>query len=222
MLLINALTSMLWISSCTKEGDYSKYLDKAEKIYPGRPDSIIVGGGYSRVQINTLLSADPRMVKMRVYWNNKKDSIEAQIGSADLSKRKKVDISVIPEGYYTFQVVTFDVKGNRSVASEKNGQVYGPNYTQGLPNRVIKSSTIVSGERNITWFSETDKESAIKGVKVTYPKIGGDSITVFTTKLNDVTVFTKGLTNGKFSYKTAYLPKDAIDTLYAPVIVLNY
>ncbi|WP_265842215.1 DUF4998 domain-containing protein [Pedobacter sp. PLR] len=208
--------------ACTKDGDYSEYLKKAEKIYPGRPDSVVVSSGYNKAQIVSLLSADPRVAKLGVYWNGRRDSIIASVAAADLNKRKAVDIPVIPEGIYTFELATFDKAGNRSVFTEKTGQIYGPAYSSGLVNRVVKSQSTVNGNPVINWFAESDKDSPIFGVEVTYPKIGGDSLKIFTPRLTDVTVLVSAIPTGNFTIKTAYKPKNAIETFYSAISTISY
>lgn len=220
-IFIAALVWPLFFSSCSEKVDYSDYLKQAEKVYPGRADAIIVRSGYQKAEISSLLSADPRVVKMRVFWNNRRDSVETPVTENDYSKRKSVSIPVIPEGVYVFEVITLDAKDHRSVPSETSGQIYGELYVGGLVNRVFKNKTTVNGSPALNWFSESS-DSPIKGVSVTYPKAGGGTITVFTPRSEDVTVLTGATTTGTVTVKTEYLPENALETFYSAPLTFSY
>ncbi|TDQ08079.1 DUF4998 domain-containing protein [Pedobacter metabolipauper] len=211
------------ISGCEKNaGDYDKYLDQAEKVFPGKPKSLTVFQGYNRAQISALMSPDPRVVRMRLYWNNRRDSIDTDITPADLAKSKLVDLAAVPEGVYTFEAVTFDASGRRSVVLAKTGSILGDNYLSTLFNRVLKAKITVGTEKAVSWYSETDTASAMAGVRVSYPlKTGGTGV-IFTRRLRDTTILTNALTGGNMTIKTAYLPKNAIDTFYSKPEVLAY
>lgn len=221
--LFGCLVLGLAFTGCEKNaGDYSKYLDKAEGVYPGRPVSMTISQGYNKAAIHILMSPDPRVIKMRIYWNNRRDSIETVITSSDLAQYKVLNIPSIPEGVYTFEAVTFDVGGKRSVTLQKTGSVLGNNYISGLFNRVLKSKILVNGVNAVSWYSETDTASIMAGVKVTYPLRTGGTAVVFTPKLRDTTLLTDAMPLGKMIIKTAYLPKNAIDTFYSKLDTLAY
>jgi len=218
-----SILAILWLSSCEKNaGDYSGYLDKAEAVYPGKPSMLNVYQGYNRAQINAVMSPDPRVVKMRIYWNNRRDSLETSITASDLAKQKIVNLPSIAEGVYTFEAVTFDAGGRKSVTLQKTASILGPNFTQGLFNRVLKSKIIVAQTPVIVWYAETDTSSIMAGVKVIYPlKTGGNAV-VFTKRDRDTTSLTNALAGKKMIISTAYLPKNAIDTFYARPDTIAY
>lgn len=213
----------LGIIGCEKPaGDYEKYLGDAEKVYPGKPKSLTIHQGYNRAKVYALMSPDPRVVKMHLYWNNRRDSIVTSITSADLAKDKVVDIPQIAEGVYAFEAITFDAQGRASVVSQKNGSILGDNYLSTLFNRVLKARITVQSEKAVSWYSERDTTSTMAGVKVTYPLKTGGTAVVFTTKMRDTTILTNALVGGSMTIKTAYLPKNAIDTFYSKPEVLTY
>lgn len=211
----------MFFLSCSKKADYTDYMKFAEKVYPGRADSIIVSSGYQKAEVSSLLSSDPRVVKMRIFWNSRRDSVEAIVTKNDHSKRKSIQIPSIPEGVYVFEVFTLDAMNQRSAPSEKSGQIYGEYYVGGLVNRVFKNKTTVSGSVALNWYSEAEN-SPIKGVNVTYPKLGGGTLTVFTPRAQDVTLLTGGTTTGVASVRTEYLPENALESFFSPVITIAY
>jgi hypothetical protein len=213
----------LAISSCEKNaGEYDQYLDKAEKVFPGKPKSLTIFQGYKRAQLSALMSPDPRVVKMRIYWNNRRDSIDTDITSADLAKNKLVELAGIAEGVYTFEAITFDASGRRSVSLIKTGSVLGDNYLSTLFNRVLKAKITVGTDKAVSWYSETDTASNMAGVRVAYPLRTGGTGVVFTRRMRDTTILSNALVGGMMTIKTAYLPKNAIDTFYSKPEVLAY
>lgn len=223
LLLPGTFFLMMGLAACLpNDGDYSAYLDKAEAIYPGRPDSVIIMPGYNRANINALMSTDPRAVKVRLYWNSRRDSLDAVITKDEIAARKIIEVPGIPEGVYTFELVTFDKNGNRSVVSEKTGQVFGPVYVKGLANRIVKSKVLISGKPAIIWYSETDTTSVMAGTEVFYKQASGDSARIFTSKRRDTTILTNAMTGGKLILRTAYVPVNAIDTFYAKRDTIAY
>lgn len=222
LILIWGIVGMAIIGCEKNAGDYDKYLDQAEKVYPGKPKSLTVFQGYNRAQISALMSPDPRVVKMRLYWNNRRDSIDTDITSADLAKNKLVNLMAIAEGVYTFEAVTFDASGRRSVILEKTGSILGDNYLSTLFNRVLKAKITVGTEKAVSWYAETDTASSMAGVRVVYPLSTGGTGVVFTKRMRDTTILTNALVGGSMTIKTAYLPKNAIDTFYSRPEVLVY
>lgn len=222
LMFIPLLLLFVFLACKRNEGDYSKYLDKAGTVYPGKAVSVEILTGYNRGNISSLISPDPRVVKIRIYWNSRRDSIDAVVTHDDLAKYKIVNITSIPEGVYTFEAVTFDAEGHRSTITEKTGSILGANYVNTLVNRVIKSKITYVGSPAVVWYTETDTTSSMVGVRVTYPLNAGGSSQRFTSRLRDTTFLTGAKPGGKLIMKTAYLPKGAIDTFYARPDTLAY
>ena len=116
------LASLLF--ACEKQvGDYSAYLDKAEGVYPGKPISLTVLQGLNRADLSMIMSPDPRVVKIRIYWNNRRDSVEANVTASEIAKQKIIKIPSIGEGVYTFEAVTFDAKERKSITLQKTASI---------------------------------------------------------------------------------------------------
>src|SRR4051812_48066903 len=65
------------LGACTKMDDYKKKYEPNGAIsYPGKLDSVQVFSGRNRVLLMGLFTSDPKIVKYKVYWNSKQDSIE--------------------------------------------------------------------------------------------------------------------------------------------------
>jgi hypothetical protein len=115
------------VAACTDMDDYLKYTGGKELIYTGRVDSVHARAGNNRVVITGLLIADPKIVKLKIYWNIRQDSL-----TMDIERSPGVDsLSIpipLPEGRYNFELITYDAVGNSSVTVFAVGSSNGTNY----------------------------------------------------------------------------------------------
>jgi len=204
----------LVFSRCQKMDDsYKKYIVPGGLTYPQKVIKPVVHSGKNRVMVTWLKGTDPSVIKANIYWNNYTDSV-----AVDIPKDKdsiSVVIDDLPEQQYTFQIVTFNSKGDRSVASEVLGNSFGDTYALGLLNRPINQIIdengdtihIIWGAADITggaYMSEIDYVNSAKDtVAARFPVLADSSI---------ITDIQKGTT---FKYRTIFLPDSlAIDTFY--------
>lgn len=206
----------LWFARCTPiDYHYKDYLENAEKVYPGRVDSVEFMPGNGRAAIRSLISTDSRVTKMRISWGA--DGLfETDILPEDIANYKDVVIPAIEEGIYTFEVRTLDNEGNQSMRAEVFGRVYGAAYVETLNDRIINSVRQTGEGLLINWFSES-ADSTLLGTVVSYLKTDGDSAHVFTTRISNETVLPQFEAETEFSFSTLYKPTSlAIDTFYTP------
>src|SRR5687768_1434714 len=69
------VTVSVALVSCSKWDDYKKYTEAGETIYTGKMDSVKTFPGNQRIKITGLLSADPKITKCKIFWNNGADSV---------------------------------------------------------------------------------------------------------------------------------------------------
>lgn len=207
------------MTSCTKMDHYYKdYI--IERTYVGSPDSMWVRAGDNRMQLNWLTPTDPGAQNLVVIWNNRKDSAVTTINNN--ADKGNFIIENLPEGPFTFWVVTTDNAGNRSVPREMTTEIYGDIFKNRLSNRAVDywipySDSIVvllkpSGDKNLlyTLIEYTDKSGHMQTAKV-----GHDDIAV---TLRDFDVNT----NTTISLKSGFYPGDnVLDTFYSPLHVFN-
>ncbi|CAG5007805.1 hypothetical protein DYBT9275_04130 [Dyadobacter sp. CECT 9275] len=139
--LATCLFFLAAFASCTDWDDFKKYQAGGEIVYPGKGDTIVVASGRNRMQLLWVLGADPRVIKYKLYWNNKADSLEAPVPADVIGDTMKIMIETLPEGSYNFEMFSLDAKGNISVPLRFNGRAYGTNYESGLLNRSIRSTS---------------------------------------------------------------------------------
>lgn len=126
-----SLLILLGITSCTKMDEYLKYTDGKEILYTGIPDSIAMYSGYNRVVFRGVLASDPKIAKIKIYWNLKQDSLEQ-----DIRREGDDNVLIIPisleEGTYNFEMHTYDKDGlHPSVPFNLTGTSYGDSYKDG-------------------------------------------------------------------------------------------
>ncbi|MDB5012263.1 MAG: hypothetical protein JWQ25_465 [Daejeonella sp.] len=213
------LTSVILFAAagCSKEtADYRDFLAKKEIVYPGIVSKLKATPGNSRVLLTWNPSPDPSVNKYVVYWNDKADSLVVNASSHNTNDTIKAFIGNLGEYTYSFSLVSFDDKGNRSIESKtKSVKVYGPLYAAGLINRPYKSSnpSVFNGEAVTLNFNVPDTINITTEIK--YTAIDGAEKKVFLDPaVNSITLGDYKL-GQPILYKSSYLPiTGAVDTFF--------
>lgn len=204
------LVLLLGITSCTKMDDYLKYTDGKEILYTGIPDSVAMYSGYNRVVFRGLLASDPKIAKIKIYWNLKQDSLVQ-----DIHRDGNGDVLIIPipleEGTYNFEMHTYDKDGlHPSVPFNLTGTSYGDSYKESLINRLVKKVEKVNDDVTINW---SPAEPASLYTLVSYIDKDGNEKQLQVENDEEQTVLRNFKSMTKFSVETLFLPDDmAIDT----------
>lgn len=152
ILLWGILSSFLFSACDGLTDNYQKYLEGGEIIYPEKARNVTICPGKYRVEMKWTISSDPLVSSAIIYWNNKKDHIDIPFNNEELGVEQCIYIDNLNEEAYTFEIFTFDKDGNRSVASEANGTVYGDKYRTTLVNRAIDRLIITDDDNvQIVW-----------------------------------------------------------------------
>jgi hypothetical protein len=208
--------------SCGKMDDtYDDFIRNGEIIYPAKVQDVKTFPGNNRIDLSMILTSDPKITAVKVFWNNGKDSATQQVTRTSGVDTVKFALTNIPEGAYTFNIYTYDKDGNRSVKSDVIGNVYGSRYTTSLYNRSIKSATYLAGSQaRVVWFGAanqmigqhiryTDSLGVMRNV--IEPLYLPNGITPKDTTL--LTVFKKG---SAIEFRTLFKPEpSSIDTFYS-------
>ena len=207
--------------ACSKMDDtYDDFISNGEIVYIAKVDSAKVYPGNTRMDLSMLLTADPRISKVKVLWDagGQPDSTEKAVQRTADIDTVRFSFNKLAEGTYTFYIYTYDKVGHRSVKTDVIGTVYGEKYIAQLVNRAIKNGTYddIAKTATVKWFGVgTD----VIGEEISYTDASGtlrnkfykhegapDSVTV----LPD---FKKG---NSFQFRTLYKPSpNAIDTFYS-------
>ncbi|MFT3825309.1 MAG: DUF4998 domain-containing protein [Chitinophagaceae bacterium] len=141
LLAVPAIAAILYVSSCSKMDDYKKeFLSGGEIVYAGALDTVIAQSGYKRINLKMVLGSDPQVTKIKVYWNDKQDSVEIAVQRPVTSNTINYMISDLAGGNYNFIAYTYDSQNHSSVVRNASGVAYDDTYLNSLANRTIKSS----------------------------------------------------------------------------------
>src|SRR5690554_5066497 len=136
-------------SSCSKMNDmHQMYLDEGEILYAAKLDSVAFNPGNNRIEFE-MFALSQRINKVRIYWNDKKDSLDFAINN-EPGVYKQI-IPNIPEGEYIFIFVSFDNYNNKSLGYELTAESFGDFYASSLLNRNIEELTVNGSDATIYW-----------------------------------------------------------------------
>ncbi|PTS93734.1 hypothetical protein DBR11_24745 [Pedobacter sp. HMWF019] len=204
------------INSCRKMDDYkTRFQGNNEISYPGILDSVKVLPGNKRVMLTGLFTSDPKIIKYRIFWNGRNDSLERSIKRSQGVDTVKEIITNLPEGAMNFEIRTFDDKGNRSVPVYANGMVYGVNYNSGIINRGITSS-VFDGSKGILTINWLEADPTMLFTDIIYTSTSNQTKKIRLAELDASTVIINDYkSTTEVLYRSAFLPaKSAIDTFY--------
>lgn len=198
------------------DSTYKEFIVPGGLSYLGKATSPIVYGGHNRVKISWLRGADPNVIKARVFWNNYTDSVEINI---PLTKDTiSVIIDNLPEKPYTFEIRTYDEKGNFSIPVEVLGESFGEKYQAQLLNRPVNSTSEIGKSIRIAWGSADISNGAVAS-EIKYTDTTGMLRTLkVATDVNiyDILDYKKG---NPYQYRSVFVPGGlAIDTFYTSFV----
>ena len=237
--IITVFVLGLLLVACEKMTDnIDQYLANGETIYIGKVSAVIASPGNERIVFRYLV-ADPRAKSVKLYWNNRKDSLEMPVPEHNPGEWLEVEIGqgangkTITEDTHTFHWFTWDDRGNRSIVFENIATVYGPRYESRLTNRIISNVEIDDNTMIITWAPPSSEQET--ALELSFTDLGGNLITHLYTN-EDIVIESNNMglitysyvltldnidTNQGISYRTQYRPEPmAIDVFYtqpAPV-----
>jgi hypothetical protein len=193
---------------------HEEYLKRGETLYIGgvNYDSVYVSSGDRKIKFEWKVSADPRITKTVIYWNNRDTSVVIPVNRAtDGEFWMEALISNIPEGEYIFEFTMQDDNNHTSIPVEIAGVVFGPVYLENLRNRGIKElSKLETGEMQITW-------EAVNNVTLQYSVLeyvsGGQTRRVEVPNSEDKTLLDNLDTGDEVELYSVHLPENALETL---------
>lgn len=198
--------------SCDEMTDnYQQYLEGGEIIYPGKVDSVKVFPGKYRIGLSWLILSDPTITSSIVSWNNKQDSVVIPITRSAGIDTVNVILNNLLELPYTFNIITLDDMGNRSVNTEVIGNVYGDIYRNRLLNRAVSALTYseING-LNVKWAIA---DEGTVGEEIIYTKVDGDIDTISCDVSTESVWLSQYDPELGFTYSTIFKPDSmAIDT----------
>ena len=216
------LWGIILLFPCCKNADsvYEEYLVPGGRLYPAKAIDAAAYPGDRRIEISWLNSADPKVVKARISWNNNTVWEELDINpDMDIIRR---EIKPLEETAYTFAIQTYDDKGNISVPVEVIGRVYGEKYKNSLVSRSLKSSAYnaEASAMEVVWY---EAEAAEIGMELEYTD-SNDQIRKIPVDRAETTATITDMKGGAMVYYSSQFKPDplAIDLFQAPKLAIPY
>lgn len=199
-------------TSCGKD-DYRDFTKGGEIVYSSRLDTVMVAPGKERLQLTLVKKTDPVMDFVRVFWNSGNDSLEFKANQFK-EDTMTVTISPLEDGNYNFQVYTYDIKGNGSVAFDAYGEVYGAGYANALTTRAIKSAELQPDPQGLKIYFGHASVGEIATL-FSYLNKSGDSTHIYVVPDSSNVLLTDYKPNSKYVYRSLFKPeKNFIDTFF--------
>ena len=212
---------VLGFPSCKNaESPYEEYVVLNGHSYPGKALNLAANPGRERIEIAWQNSADPKVVKARISWNNDSEWVEVDINKgADTIKRI---LDQMEENTYSFLVRTYDAVGNVSVPAEVIGNVYGELYERSLVNRSVKSVEYDELDKSLK-LEWNGADATEIGLNLAYTDINDNSRTLLVEKIETATTIPDFKAGESVFCTTMYKPDSAaIDIFNSPPVRIQY
>ena len=133
---------------------YREYAEDGEITYPCKAREVVVYAGKERVKI-CWTNIDPSVTGAKIYWNNYEDSVVVDIAKGTALIERIIDL---PEGEYSFIIITYDAQGNASIPVEVYGRSIGDKFISRLLPRGITGMSLIGGVLSIEWDAAEESE----------------------------------------------------------------
>ena len=215
------------LTSCeTMDEPYSEFIQKGETLYTGKPDSVRALGGNGRIKLTWDLISDPKITKIKIFWNKKADSLIIPVQRTSSVQRMDATIDNLAEGTYVFEIYAFDKDGNSSIKTEVIGNAYAETFANSISNRPLDSATYDPNTKKlaVTWFGASAQAAIIDLIytdaanvekKLIIKKVPNPLNPLRSTIWLGADTLYNYKKGTFFKYRTGYLPEvGAIDTFY--------
>ena len=200
-------------SSCYKQNDvYKEWIVPGGNTYPAKALNLTALQGEYRIVLNWETPYDPSITTAKVYWDNRANSQDVDLTKFPDGKVTAV-IDNLEERTYTFEVVNFDAKGNKSLSSEVISNPLGSGWISTHTERSVKAAYIEDDSATVKMSPAAFEMVA---TKFRYVNNAGETVEYKTTMGPDETVIR--LPDAKrckyFEYKSAYYQAESADTIW--------
>ncbi len=157
ILFASAAVVALMAVSCSEMNDLHKpYLERGETVYAAKVDSVKALVGVNS-QVLDIYVPSNRITRGVILWNLGQDSVEFSVPDPSKSPVRVV-IPGLSEGNYTYDIVSYDAYGNKSLSYEITSNVVSEETMDAHKEMMVKS----------LYYSEYD--ACLKRIAARYPK----------------------------------------------------
>ncbi len=200
--------------ACNKmDSTYVDFLKDGPITYSQKVDSARVFSGRKRVLITWAAIRDPRVSKIKIFWDSRAQSKEIPVTSV-------IDTSVLidglTEGNIFFEFYTYDEAGNSSVRTEAAGAVYDTLYDRGLILRDASSVTRSGASVEVSFKSMLGVD-AYYSQEITYTSSVSNQSKTIMIPASQSSVTLADFSGSGFTHRSVYLPQLlSPDRFYSP------
>lgn len=207
------LLAMLWSCGGMDE-TFKEFIKNGEIVYAGTVESVGIYPGKNRVRVSFVVK-DPTVIKAKIYWNNKVDSVELDVNATEHPEPYIVDIGNMGENVYSFEFYTYNEEGDASMRVNAVARVYGNEYEKVLLETPVKGAYTIENNPDNFEISWGISDNTVLGNELIYTTKEGLPNTVFISAGETKTVIEGYKQGTDFQYRTFYKPDTmCIDTFY--------
>lgn len=151
--------------------------------------------------------------KIVIFWNNLQEQQEFAVNENKNDSAYEVILDNLKEGDIEFNIYLKDANDIKSELKSVKGHIYGSDYIQSLPNRIVAESKYGDTETVIKW---NDSPETAVGLEVKYTDQNDNLLTeTFGADIN-ITVLQNVKAGSTIKFRTHFKPEgNAIDTFYS-------
>jgi hypothetical protein len=214
------LLTILSLVSCSGGDEYLKFTQNGEVSYTAKIDSAKVFPGRNRVKVEGLILSDPKVTQLRVFWNNRADSVVVPIVRTKGIDKVSTIIAGLAENVYNFELRTYDAQGNKSIAHSITAEVFGARYQASLNDRPIVTSSLSSNLSLTINFAAMDLTTGAFATEVVYTDKFDVEQTLTVPVATSQVIIPNYKIGSQFKQRSLFLPaKNAIDIFYTPFVL---
>ncbi|MCQ2165101.1 MAG: DUF4998 domain-containing protein [Bacteroidales bacterium] len=203
---------LVTVLSCDKQDDtYRQYIVPGGYNYPAKASSVVAKAGYHRADVSWATPLDPAVKSVKIYWDNYRDSANVSYADAE-DGVVTAHVLGLEERSYTFSIVNFDDKGNKSLASEITVSPYGEGWLSTHAERRVYSAVMKGDDALLTLGTPVDE---MVFTRFRYKNKDGQVVVSDPVPMDSVDVRLADALKGKyFEYQSAYCPKNGLDVVW--------
>jgi len=198
--------------SCGKQDTiYKQWVKEGGYIYPAKPIELTATSGYQRIVLEWMAPMDPSIRSTKLYWDNYTDSLEFSYSDYK-DGFLSTQVKNLDDRSYTFDVVNFDAKGNRSLAAEITTTPFGESWLLSHAERSLMDAVMDGDEAVITMSKSTDEMVATK-----FRYLNKDGVVVESDYLEPGQTemrLPNAMKGKRVEYKSAFVPSTGTDTVW--------
>ncbi|MDR0560049.1 MAG: discoidin domain-containing protein [Prevotellaceae bacterium] len=200
-IIFYTLLAGLLLTGCSDMNSlHQEYIDRGEAIYTGVVDSLKAYPGMYRARFEWMLQADPRITKVEITWRERGTQKAAEVAvnrTENGAFHMEHILENLPEGAISFEFVTRDAEGHRSLSASNTTTVLGSDYEQNLQPRKATALKFLYdvNDYSIAWGSI---DSKLTRCVVSYETAAGGKTEITVLPSETATVLTNAKTEGKY------------------------